>query len=701
MTERDMPESWLPGKAREPDNNMTRGYRRQESSETHTSGVATTSYIIDSVKGSKENDSDQLSLDKESQEIVPVSKSSWTLPKWTKSWVLWTLLLALVPSGIAFMATAMLLKLPSAPNCPSIFWPLASASVRLNCAQLAASKQTVKDLLQAIALVKELPKNHPLRGEIDRLIEDWSREILQLADQSFQAGRLDEAIATARQVPKEESAYRLVEPKISKWQSIWSTAEGIYTEAEAQMRDEKWHQAFMLASRLLRVDNTYWSMTKYDQLNRLIVSAREDGEQLGKAKTLAESKTVDNLLKAIKVAESIRQDSYVYPKAQQALSEFGDKMLELAQAKLDGRNPDQAILIAQKIPPSTGHNKDIQDFIALSEAQRSAWLGTTAGLETAIAQAQQIEATRPKYEKAQELIASWQLEIQDVAHLEKARTLASLGSVKDFAAAITEAQLIPEGNPRAEQAKKEIGGWVAQIQTIEDRPYLDRADQMAMLEDVNSLQAAIAQASQVRRGRALYPEARRKIGNWTAKIQTTQDQPYLDQAKSLADSGDLPSAIATAQQIRSGRALSGEAQTVIDQWQGQIRAKQNWNKAREIAVTGTPEALAQAIRLANRVPDNSILHSDASIAIDQWSQQLLDIARAQGESNIPRAIETARLIPRGTDAYSAAREQIRAWQEYLNPQPQEVPQEQSQQQPTQEQSQQESLPEQPRVIEGQ
>lgn len=684
MTERNIPESWLAGKAREPDNNnMTRGYRRQESSETHTSGVPATSSMIESVKSSKENDSELLSLDKESQKIVSLSTNSWKLPKWAQSWVLWTLLLALVPGAIAFMATAMLLKLPSAPNCPSIFWPLASASVRLHCAQLAASKETVKDLLQAIDLVKELPKNHPLRAEIDRLIEEWSRDILQLADQSFQAGRLDEAIATARQVPKEESAYQLVEAKISKWQSIWSNAEGIYTEAEAQMRDEKWHQAFMLASRLLRVDNKYWSMTKYDQLNRLIVSAREDGEQLAKARSFAENKTVDNLLKAIKVAELIQQDSYVYPKAQEALSEFGDKILELAQAKLDGRNPDQAILIAQKIPPSTRHQKDIEDFVTLAEAQRSAWLGTTASLETAIAQAQQIQATRPKYQKAQELIANWQIEVQDVAHLEKARNLASLGSVKDFAAAITEAQLIPDGNPRAEEARKEISGWVAQIQTIEDRPYLDRADQMAMLEDANSLQAAIAQANQVRQGRALYSEARRKIGIWTAKIQRIQDQPYLDQAKNLADSGDLSSAIATAQQIRPGRALSGEAEALIDEWQGQLRAKQNWNKAREIAVTGTPEALAKAIRLANRVPDNSILRSDATIAIDQWSQQLLDIARAQGESNIPRAIETAMLIPRGTDAYSAAREQIRAWQEYLNPQPQEAPQEEYRQESSQ------------------
>ena len=69
------------------------------------------------------------------------------------------------------------------------------------------------------------------------------------------------------------------------------------------------------------------------------------------------------------------------------------------------------------------------------------------------------------------------------------------------------------------------------MQTIEDRPYLDRAEQLAMLEDTNSLQAAVTEASQIRRGRALYREAQSKISAWTESIQKIQDQPILDQAQ--------------------------------------------------------------------------------------------------------------------------------------------------------------------------
>jgi hypothetical protein len=606
-----------------------------------------------------------------SEQLPPGGHGSGKVPRWLKSWVLWALLLTLVPGGIAFMAMGMLLKLPSAPNCPSIFWPLASASVRLHCAQLAASKQTVQDLLQAITLVKQLPENHPLRAEIDRYLEQWSRDILKLADENFQQGKLEEAIATARQIPEDLAAHQVVKEQITEWERIWSEAEGIYQQAENEMREQHWHDAFMAAAKLLRVNNKYWASIKYDQLNRLITTAREDGDQLAKAENLAQSNNVDNFLKAIKIAELIEKDSYVYQKAQEAIPKFGRAMLELAQKKLDRRDADQAISIAQQIPLSTGLQSETEDFIAIAEAQSNAWVGTVAGLETAIAQAQQIDPSRAVYDKAQQLIAFWQLEIEDVSKLEKARTLASQGTINDLTAAIAEAQQIPDSNPRGEEAREEINGWVAQVQTIEDRPYLERAEEIALLEDINSLQAAITEASQIRRGRALYREAQRKISLWTAKIERIEDQPYLDQARELANSGNLPAAINTAQQIPSGRALSGEAQAAINDWRAQIRARENWNKAREVALAGTPQALAEAIRLANRVPRSSFLSSDASIAIDQWSQQLLDIARSQGESDIPRAIETAKLIPRYTAAYNAAQEQIRIWRDFLNPAPEQ------------------------------
>ncbi|YAF93848.1 MAG: chromosome segregation ATPase [Nodularia sp. CChRGM 3473] len=668
MTERDIPESWPPSRAGEPDD-IKRLSRTPQFGETQAFGIPATGSTSKSVKRQIQDNSG-LPLQHQSAETSLPSKGTRKWPRWMKSWVLWAITLTLIPGSVGFLAMAMLLKLPTAPSCPAIFWPLASASVRLHCAQLAASKQNVNDLLQAIALVKELPQEHPLRGEIDRFLEEWSKEILQLADQSFQAGNLEEAIATARKIPEDLSAYKLVDEQIAKWESTWFKAEGIYKDAEAELQQRRWQSAFMLSAKLLRVDNQYWASTKYDQLNNLIASAREDGEKLTKAESLADSKVVDNLLEAIKLAESIKQESYLYQTAQELIPAFGRKMLDLAQANLDKKDADTALDIARQIPDNTRLQTEVADFIALADAQRSAWIGTVSSLETAIAQAQQIDPSRSVYDQAQQLIARWQLEIEDVARLEKARTLASQGTLEYLSAAIAEVQLIPNNNPRASEARQERNRWRSQVETIEDRPYLERAEQIAWLNDINSLQAAIAEAGQIRRGRALYPEAQRKIRTWTAKVQRIQDQPYLDQARILAQSGDLTGAINTAQPLAlSGRSLAGEAKSAIEDWQGQIRARENWNRAKEVAVTGTPEALVQAIGLADRVPRTSLLRMDANIAINQWSQQLLDIARFQGNSDIPRAIETAKLIPSSSTAYRAAQEQIKNWQQLLNPEP--------------------------------
>ena len=670
MTERDIPDNWSKDQAGEPIGLGPNYIENNQTGDTAAIGSHSQS-------GKKINKQDGAGLainnnsEGQPQGIAPTFNLNvliQKLPRWTKNWVTWAVILTLIPGSMGFVALSILFKLPSAPNCPQIFWPLASASVRLHCAQLAASKQTINDLLQAITLVKQLPENHPLRGEINRLLEEWSRDILKLADESFQAGNLEEAIATSRKIPTDVKVSELVEEQIQKWQTIWSKAEGIYQEAEQELRQRHWQSAFMLTARLLRVNNKYWSSTKYDQLNNIIVTAREDGDKLYKAEDLAKNRNVDSLLKAIKLARTIKPDSYLYQKAQELISGFARKMLKLAQAQMKERNADRALEIARQIPPISELQAEVDDFMVLGEAQRSAFLGTVAGLETAIAQAQQIDASRDVYNEAQKLIARWQLEIEDVARLEKARNLASQGTVNDLTAAISEVQLIPGNNPRATEARQEIGRWRGQVETIEDRPYLDRAEQIAISEDVSSLQTAIAELNQVRSGRALYPEARKKIRLWTAKIERIQDQPYLDQAKALADSGNLTNAISEAQKIASsGRALSDEAQSSIDGWQEQIRAKDSWQKAKQVAVTGTPEALSEAIQLANRVSSRNSLRLDVNIAIDQWSQQLLEMARSQSEVDVAKAIDTAKLIPRGSSAYTDSREQIRTWRQFMIP----------------------------------
>lgn len=72
---------------------------------------------------------------------------------------------------------------------------------------------------------------------------------------------------------------------------------------------------------------------------------------------------------------------------------------------------------------------------------------------------------------------------------------------------------------------------------------------------------------------------------------------------------------------------------------------------------------------ANQVSDSSLLRTEADGLIEQWSQQLLAIARERAASDLPAAIEIAQKIPSYAGAFSAAQRQIESWQQQLNPAP--------------------------------
>lgn len=586
-----------------------------------------------------------------------------------QSWAFWVLLSILITTGSGAFALAVLLRLPGLPNCPAVFWPLASASMRFECARLAASKQTMKDLLEAIALLDSLPPDHEMRGEADRLIELWSQDVLNLAEEAFNAGKLDDAIQAARKIPAKATAAKLVKERIDRWKSIWSKAEGLYRKAEEQLRDLNWRKAFEFAVRLLDVDNKFWQTTKYEELNNRINTAREDGNKLYKAERLADAGGVENLLAAVKLAGEISKTSYVYQAAQKAILKFGKQMLELAQDALDRQDLQTALRILDQVPDKENLQDQAKDMTILANAQSQAWQNSAAGLEEAISQAQRIEAKRPLYAKAQQLIARWRLEIEGVAQLEKARTLAQSGAIDDLTAAIAQAAQVAANNPRRAEAEKDIQTWTSQIQTIQDRPILDQADQLAGPGDVGALQAAINRASQLGQGRALSREAQTKIAEWTAAIQRIQDQPILDQARNLANAGNLQAAIATAGQIRGG-ALYGEAQDAIEGWRKQIQTavdratgERSLQEAKQLANTGTPEALVAAIQRAEQVPADSGYQAEAAAAINQWSWQLLQIAQGRASAaDVNGAIAIAQQIPSGTDAHAQAQQLIETWQ---------------------------------------
>jgi hypothetical protein len=587
-----------------------------------------------------------------------------------KSWQLWAAILVFASGGIGFTATSALLKLPSNPNCLRIFWPFASASMRLYCAQIEAESGTVDGLLKAIELVAALPEDHPLHQEINRNVEQWAVQILELAEKDFQEGKLEGAIAIARKIPSQVSAYDLVEKRIEKWQSTWAEGEKIFAEVEQQLRSSEWNQAFREAVQLLYLDNQYWATTKYEEVVKKIQLAQEESKQLDTAFAVLRRGGIDNWIQAITEASKIKPESYAYQEAQNIIDKAKDKLLAAIQDLIDNRNWQALSEVVERLPANVALPDEVKGWRTLANAGSDANEGTVESLENAIATAQQLKSDSPLYDTAQDLIARWKLEIEGVANLSKARETARTGTVNDLNAAIAQADLVAPSNPRYQEAQSEISGWNRQVQTIEDRPILEKAKELSMSGTATALQEAIAQASLINSNRALYREAQQEISRWQGDIERQEDQPFLDQAIALANAKDYTAAIDAAQQIQRGRALYREARSKIRRWRREIQAQKDLQEAYLIADTRTPEAIISALNILRKIPASTDAKEQSSSALNMWSYQLLMMAKDRANNtSLQDAIQLASMIPADSGAYASAQAQMAVWRKMLAPQP--------------------------------
>jgi len=599
------------------------------------------------------------------QAQTPPAAPKLALPKaLMQSWHLWSLGALALVGGIGILSAVSLFRIPNLPNCRAIFWLTASATTRLQCAEAYAEQRSLDGYLDAIALVDALPPDHPLRAEIDLKIEAWAEEILTLAAATFQAGQISEAIAMVRRIPDHTTAYAAVGEQVGEWNQIWEEAETIYAAAETDLRALEFQEAFNKAIQLLQVGNDYWETVKFDELTTKITAAREEMNELGRAKRLVQQGTLKAMTEAIAIAQSIGEQSPLHNEAQTVLRQLGQELIALAELSLDRRDAATASQFLDAIPPELGMQAETADMRTIIDATTLSWQGGLTGLEGGIVRLQSISRDRPLYGKAQTLMRRWQEEVQGRSQLEWARQLAAPGTVADLQTAIAEAQQIDRTNPAWDDAAAEIERWRDQIQTTQDRPILVQAQQLAQ---VGNLNGAIAMARQVTPGRALYPEAKDKIDRWRGQIQRAEDRPILAQAQQLANSGQLQEAITVASRISQNRVLYGDAQADIRRWREQLQGQESLQRAYLVAQRGNVEALEDAIRLAQAVPDDSPQKTEANQALTRWSWDLFRMAETEAPHNLQRAIEIAETVPAQTEAYAEAQLRLRQWRSQLAP----------------------------------
>lgn len=245
-------------------------------------------------------------------------------------------------------------------------------------------------------------------------------------------------------------------------------------------------------------------------------------------------------------------------------------------------------------------------------------------LREAIAALQGIPRSSALYSIAQANLADWQAQLEDVTRLQMASAIASLGQKQALELAITQADRVGMERPRRTQAQTLIAYWRSQIERLQDQPILVRAIDIASSKAIPDLQKAIAVAETIGSDRALYEEAQERIAEWVAQIQTIEDQPILDRARQLAKDNKLRDAIREARKIQEGRALYAEASAAAEGWQAEIdrvliaEDRKILDEANGLAARGS---LTRAIDTAAQIGRGRPLYGEARASINQWEAE--------------------------------------------------------------------------------
>jgi hypothetical protein len=240
------------------------------------------------------------------------------------------------------------------------------------------------------------------------------------------------------------------------------------------------------------------------------------------------------------------------------------------------------------------------------------WTETVEGYEAAIAQLKKITPDRPLYSKMQDYILKWSADISYVRLLETAQLQAANGSVEGLSTAINQARQVPSDSTQWQEAQKAIGEWSNNLNSQQDQPILNRADELSAAGDPASLKAAIQQARQISAGSPLYADAQQRIHDWRIQLGINPNPPAAFSAQ--------PKPIAKA-------ATEAESSTPTDQ-----------------------------------ASDNLLQEAKDQQVMNDWGNEMLALAARQATIDTNEAIAIAQQIPSYCTAYDEAQKQILAWQ---------------------------------------
>lgn len=543
---------------------------------------------------------------------------------------LWLGLLAFC-GGMAVTAYLWLASIPPLPDCKKLT-SMASDSERLYCAERAARSGKEEAILAGFELVQKWSANHPLHQRVNRAMREWSKDLLEIAQEKADKGDLAGAIKLARKVPASSPAYKEVKTTIAGWQKEQNQEVVLKKAFQTAVAQQHWETAEDKLAALSRLSSDDAARAEVKQLRLKLGKERSNRQKLQEIMGNVEAapNDVDTLAKAIAEAKTINPQSQASASAKAAISQWSQDLLNLVAIRVNQGDTTGAIAAAQALPLSVMPPAKLQDVVwvsrakalatdklpdeSLSDQLRHVWM--------TLLYTQQIAQTSPLYPQAQAVLPQLEKQFQDLTQLQAANSVANLGQIPSLQAAIAMAKSITPDRPQRLYAQSLIARWNQDIQEIADRPNLLAAKQQAKANTIPALKTAIAQANVIKPGRALRPEAQTAIAQWQKQIQAIEDRPILDKAKTLASQKKLKEAVQQANKIQPGRSLYGDAQTFAKKWTRLIQIAEDQPTLTHAKTLADKGDLSGAISTASQIDSDRALYAEAQASISRWSAQI-------------------------------------------------------------------------------
>jgi hypothetical protein len=529
----------------------------------------------------------------------------------------WPWVIALGISGATAMtAFTSLSGLPPIPNCkiPSSSW---EDSGKLYCADQAARSKKPEALVSALEMVGDWDKNDPLYDQVNKLSNDWSRSVMDVAQRELDEGKLNQAIELIEKVPKSSSYYDESRATIKDWQTNWKDGEKILEKARDAIQEQNWAIASEEMRQLVQLGGEHWQK-RADKLISEMTIEQDAFRQLNVADDRAGADTVPDIQSAILLATQIDSTRLARKKLMTYVDRWSDQLIDLADYHFEVGDYKTAMEAAQAVPPGSKAEPQAIAYLQTSRAQTASQDASPFGYIQALAYTAQVPKDAPVLEISKDDITQWEANVQSWSQLEFAKLFSRVDQEAGYKIAIDHATLVKPDNPNRVQAQSLIAQWDKQLNSVEDRKTIARAAQLAKNPDVASVQAAIAEARRIKVESPLRIRAQTLIAEWEGSIQSRIDQPILDQAIAQANQGNITAAIQTAEQITSDRALYGDAQDKINEWVAQIEIAEDEPILKEAETLANQGQLDAAIAKASEIGNGRALYYEAQDLIGGW-----------------------------------------------------------------------------------